>query len=141
MPTRELKRIIIHCAATPNGKEFHAADIDRWHKERGWTRIGYHFVIPLNGLVEYGRALSEIGAHASGHNRDSVGICLIGTDRFTIEQWDSLKNLVADLKVRHKTIEAVMGHRDLPGVTKSCPGFEVKDWLTCGMSPLPAHVL
>ena len=75
---RKIDEIIIHCAATPEGKAFTVADIDAWHKKRGFKCIGYHFVIYLDGSVHEGRALEEAGAHCLGHNANSIGICYIG---------------------------------------------------------------
>lgn len=102
---RAIDLIVIHCAATPNGRRFTAADIDAWHYARGFRRqlafrqrqemnlaaIGYHYVLYVNGAVAAGRHLDEIGAHAKGHNTRSIGVCLIGTDRFTLDQWTSLE--------------------------------------------------
>jgi N-acetylmuramoyl-L-alanine amidase len=136
---RLIDTIIVHCAATPNGKEFHAADIDRWHKERGFRKIGYHWVIDLDGTVHAGRQESEIGAHAEGHNADSIGICLIGTDKFTPAQWGALKSLVDEIKGCYPTAKSVIGHRDIPGVHKECPGFSVAFWLIKG--PEREHIL
>lgn len=135
------KYITIHCAATPNGKEFDIADIDAWHKQRGFARnpawinrsrnhltsVGYHYVIKLNGEVQQGRETDETGAHVQGHNANNIGICMIGTDKFTRQQWDALKLLVADL-MQFYPIVGVMGHRDWPNVKKSCPGFDVASW-------------
>lgn len=160
----QINEIIIHCAATPNGKWFTAFDIDKWHRERGFTRdarlsqfsphkhIGYHFVIGSKGGVEIGRTLHEIGAHCKGHNLRSIGICLIGTDKFSAAQWDSLKALVLAL---HKQFPAshVLGHRDTSPDTngddkvtqnewiKTCPGFDVYTWLRGEMQPLTQHLL
>ncbi len=125
---REINRIIIHCADTPNGREFHASDIDRWHKERGFRCIGYHYVVALDGAVEPGRPVGEIGAHCKGYNHDSIGICLIGRDAFTRAQWDALDRLLADLGLRWPEA-TVHGHREF-NPRKSCPGFEVSHWLT-----------
>lgn len=75
---RKIKEIILHCAATPEGKEFYASDIDRWHKERGFLKIGYHYVIDLDGTIEKGRPEPEVGAHCTNHNKYSIGICTIG---------------------------------------------------------------
>ena len=76
---RELKRIIIHCTATPEGKHFDVATIRRWHvKDRGWKDIGYHYVIYLDGSVHEGRPVEQAGAHTSGHNADSIGIVYVG---------------------------------------------------------------
>lgn len=159
--TRQIKSIIIHCAATPNGKHFSVNDIDRWHHERGFKRsaefkqrqnsdlaaIGYHFVIYTNGAVATGRHLDEVGAHAQGYNSKSLGICLIGTNQFTLEQWASLRDNVRKLQEHVMLLQGdnsppiVLGHRDLPNVKKECPGFSVTNWLGNDMQPLSAHVL
>ena len=136
---RHIEQIILHCAATPNGKAFSAKDIDKWHKEQGWTKIGYHFVIKIDGSVDEGRRVSEVGAHAVGFNLDSIGICLIGTDKFTQAQWDALKVLVTWLKAQYPEAE-IVGHRDLPNVKKECPGFSVKEWQV-EMEPSKDHIL
>jgi len=125
---RDIKKIIIHCADTPNGRETHASDIDRWHKERGWRCIGYHFVIALDGAVENGRPVSEEGAHCYGHNADSIGICMIGCDRFTAAQWASLYHLIANLMSQFPDA-SVHGHYEFSRA-KSCPNFDVHTWLT-----------
>jgi N-acetylmuramoyl-L-alanine amidase len=135
---RQINKIVIHCAATPNFQHFTTADIDKWHKQRGFFRqnpvgnpalksIGYHFVIYLDGSVHPGRDISEIGAHAAGANANSIGICMIGTDDFTVGQWDALKTLVRKLRKEHGPA-SVIGHRDIPGVKKTCPGFDVAKW-------------
>ncbi|NVN89605.1 MAG: N-acetylmuramoyl-L-alanine amidase [Desulfuromonadales bacterium] len=100
--TRQIDTIVIHCSDSPNGRNDKAKDIDLWHRQRGrsrtdfWrlkkgfnpdlTSIGYHFVIDLCGMVETGRPPDETGAHVKDHNSTSIGICLIGKDRFTPEQ-------------------------------------------------------
>ena len=136
---RKINEIIIHCAATPNGKEFTVYDIDRWHAERGFHRtnkyftpdlkaIGYHLVIYIDGTVHAGRDIAEIGAHCEGHNSGSIGICLIGTDEFSPAQWEALADVIR--KMREQYPEAIIrGHRDVPGVHKECPGFDVATWL------------
>jgi N-acetylmuramoyl-L-alanine amidase len=76
---RDLKRIILHCTATPEGKHFDVDTIRRWHvKDRGWKDIGYHYVIYLDGSVHEGRPVDQVGAHTSGHNKDSIGIVYVG---------------------------------------------------------------
>ena len=139
---REIKAIVIHCSASPNGRWTAAPDIDRWHDERGFERleswrekfnpdykaIGYHYIIYTNGAIATGRHQDEIGAHAGGYNKHTLGVCLIGTDKFTAEQWQALDELVAKLRERHPGAK-VLGHRDLPDVHKLCPGFDVAAWL------------
>lgn len=121
-----ITKIVIHCAATPNGKwlgkrvDSPAQIIDNWHRLRGFKRrrwqyrrfnphlkhIGYHFVIGLDGRVATGRNVGEQGAHVRGHNKNSIGICLIGTDAFTVEQWKALHELVERLSKDYpKTIQ------------------------------------
>jgi hypothetical protein len=103
-PLRWINQIVIHCSATPNGRWFSPLDIDFWHRSRGLRRaeamrvrmnpdlqaIGYHFIILTNGAPATGRHIEEPGAHTYGHNRRSIGTCLIGTDKFTAAQWYTL---------------------------------------------------
>lgn len=114
-----------------------AAEIDRWHRGKGWQCIGYNYVIRRNGTIEEGREEDRIGAHVQIYNAVSIGICMVGgvaadgktpEDNFTTEQFASLKSLVARLKTKYQNA-VVQGHRDFPGVTKACPSFSVKDWL------------
>lgn len=131
--------IAIHCSATPNGRPHTAEDIHRWHLDRGWDGIGYHYVIELDGTRRTGRPEYWTGAHAGGHNRGSIGICLIGTDWFTLEQQAALADLLDDLRQRYPDA-IIRGHRDLSPDrnndgritadewTKTCPGFDARDW-------------
>lgn len=128
---RTIHEIIIHCSATREGLDFRAADIDRWHRERGWHSIGYHYVIDLDGTIEKGRALSDIGAHCSGHNAHSIGICYIGgldengnpADTRTPAQRTALLRLIHELKEQFPEAR-VYGHRDFSA--KSCPCFNAR---------------
>lgn len=154
-----IRTMIVHCAASPNGKALTrngmtaAQVIDEWHRARGFERawrartdwnpglrsIGYHWVIDCDGTVYSGRGLDEVGAHAAGHNTGSLGVCLVGTDKFTPAQWAALRGLVE--KARHNWPNLqVLGHRDLPNVAKSCPGFDVAAWETGGREPLKGHI-
>lgn len=129
--------LVVHCAATKPSADIGAADIDRWHRKQGWACIGYHFVIRRDGTVEEGRELDVIGAHVSGHNENSVGICLAGgvsekdvnvaENNFTPAQFASLKKLLADLRAKYPKA-VIQGHRDFPGVAKACPSFDAKGW-------------
>src|SRR5688572_3246568 len=129
--------IVIHCSASANGDgRVGRHTIDGWHRARGWRKIGYHYVIEVDGTVEIGRELEEIGAHVEGFNSRTIGICMVGTDKFTPHQWSSLATLVKDLNQRFPAA-TVMGHRDYSpdkdgdGVVekwewlKICPGFDV----------------
>lgn len=129
---RKIERIIIHCSATPEGRDFTTADIDRWHRERGFNGIGYHYVIYRDGSVHPGRSEDREGAHCSGQNRDSIGICYIGglagdgktpKDTRTPAQRDALRGLVRQLKDRYPGV-TVHGHREF--ASKACPCFDVR---------------
>ena len=80
---REIRKLIIHCSDTPDQNDYTAADIDRWHKENGWEKIGYQWVIMKLGELQQGRLDKEVGAHCKGHNIDSIGICVIMRDEIT----------------------------------------------------------
>lgn len=152
---RAVDQIVIHCSATKNGDAGVTwRDLDRMHRERGWKRIGYHFVVEVDGQISEGRNVEEIGAHVEGSNARSIGICMVGTDRFAPAQWAALRELVTDLQKRYPGA-SVWGHRDYSpdkdgdGVIgprdwfKKCPGFAVDAWRLSGMDPQwnLAHVL
>jgi len=104
------------------------------HRMRGWEDIGYHFVIG-NGLFAQpgtlivGRPEEYMGAHAHGYNRNSLGICLIGNfDRSIPDpaQWKAAIDLLAQKSVEYDVdLDHVIGHREIPGAGKSCPGFRI----------------
>ena len=128
---RIIKEIIIHCSATKEDKDYTVADIDRWHRARGFRKIGYHFVIYRNGDIHVGRSLSEIGAHCKGHNAISIGICYIGglskdgkpKDTRTPEQKAALQSLIDQLKEEFPEA-TIHGHNEFSA--KACPCFDVK---------------
>jgi N-acetylmuramoyl-L-alanine amidase len=120
-----IDKIVIHCSDSPHRNDS-AKDIHAWHVERGWSGIGYHYVIDQYGDIEAGRPEYWVGAHVNGHNLHSIGICMIGVKHFTDAQWSALTSLIRDLKQRHNS-PAIMGHRDLD-LKKSCPNFDVKKW-------------
>jgi hypothetical protein len=142
--------IIIHCSATPPSEDLSVHDIRdlhagpkgsyiRWAGKMvecfGWRDVGYHHVITRSGKLEMGRPTLTVGAHAKGYNSNSVGICLVGgvniagepDCNFTRAQWQQLEKLVYSCKVMYREAQ-VIGHRDLPGVTKACPSFDVVSW-------------
>ena len=124
---RNINKIIIHCADTPAGRYFDVDDIRRWHIHRGFSDIGYHFVILLDGTIQLGRPLHKVGAHTRGHNLDSIGICYIGGKNFdtrTHEQKESLILLIKTVK-RMFNNPKVHGHRDF--ANKLCPSFDAKE--------------
>lgn len=194
---RDINLIVIHCSATKNGEslfrgrlgepdfqtpveridEMHRTRPDPFFRNEHWrkrfngsfTSIGYHFVIYVSGMVATGRHLDEVPSQAAGFNARAIGICLIGTDRFTPSQWNSLAELVRKLceqreirlaaprrvEVQGKTqvFAGVCGHRDLSpdqnknGViepfefAKTCPGFDVATWLANDLHPEGRHIL
>ena len=127
-------KIIIHCAATSPSMDIGAMEIERWHRQRGFQCIGYHFVIRRDGTLEYGREVDEVGAHVTGNNSDSIGICLVGgvkeSDKktpeknFTQAQYDTLMMLVDDLKTSYPDAK-VYGHNEF--ASKACPCFDVRE--------------
>jgi N-acetylmuramoyl-L-alanine amidase len=112
---RNIDKIVVHCSATQEGRHLDAAEINRWHLKRGWKGIGYHYVVLLDGTIEYGRSIYEPGAHVKGMNKNSIGICYIGgveeergdngkwiaKDTRTPEQKESLLLLLKTLKKMH----------------------------------------
>ena len=126
----ETDTIVIHCADTPDDRDVDMAEIRRWHvEERGWSDIGYHFVIRRNGLVEAGRDVKLQGAHARQVNRKSVGICMGGRKDFDPRQFDSLKDTVMLLLKLYPGCK-VIGHCDVEPKKPACPGFDVNKWFT-----------
>ena len=153
MRREDIDAIVIHCSATRAGQDVRAADIDKWHKERGFAMIGYNYVIDLDGTVEVGRPLSRDGAHCNtagtsgrSYNRHSIGICYVGgldkngkpADTRTPEQKRALRDLVYKLMDAYPNIVEVIGHRDAsPDRNKDgritpnewvkvCPCFDVR---------------
>lgn len=145
--------IVIHCSATRAGQDIHASDIDKWHKERGFAMIGYHYVIALDGTIEVGRPMPRDGAHCNtagtsgvSYNKHSVGICYIGgldasgkaADTRTPAQKKAMTELVYRLMMEYPSIVEVIGHRDAsPDANgdgtinpdewiKMCPCFDVR---------------
>lgn len=134
---RKINKIIVHCSATRPSQDIGAAEIDSWHRKEGYDRIGYHYVIRRDGTLEEGRNVEKAGAHAYGHNAHSIGICLVGgvddnmrpQDNFAPLQYMTLQECVDDLQRDYDVNDAdIIGHRDLPGVAKDCPCFDVRAW-------------
>lgn len=130
--------IAVHCSATSEKQDIGAADIDKWHRAKGWQCIGYHYVIRRNGKIEEGRDKDAVGAHVSDWNDCSVGICMVGgvdadninkaENNFTEEQFESLHELLLEMQLYYPDAK-IQGHRDFPKVAKACPSFDVSEWL------------
>ncbi len=139
---RYVDELIIHCSATPEGKDYTVDDIRSWHKQQGWSDIGYHYVIYRDGTIHNGRDVDLVGAHCSknGHNQHSIGICYIGgvenkegipahlqkaKDTRTELQKVSLMSLLMELKKLYPKAK-IWGHRDFDS-GKECPSFDAKN--------------
>lgn len=126
---RYIDLLVIHCSATPEGRDYTVADITRWHRERGFQTIGYHYVIYRDGTLCPGRPEECIGAHVTNHNRNSIGICYIGgldafghpKDTRTTAQKRMLHELLVELKKCYPHAK-IQGHHDL-NPQKACPCF------------------
>lgn len=127
---RTINEIIVHCTATPAGRRVTVAEIDRWHRARGFRCIGYHYVVDIDGTITEGRPLHEAGAHCRGHNARSIGIAYAGgldaatlrpADTRTPMQRQAMYQLIKDLKRRYPGA-TVHGHREF--AAKACPCFD-----------------
>jgi N-acetylmuramoyl-L-alanine amidase len=135
---RPLDKIILHCSATPEGKHFEVETIRKWHLQRGWKDIGYHFVIYLDGSVHEGRPIEQVGAHTQGQNTGSIGVCYIGgvakdaktaKDTLNEAQEIAIVNLIHALREEYGNL-TLHGHNEF--APKACPSFKVYekfDWL------------
>jgi len=127
--------IVIHCTQTPDTMDIGANEIKKWHKNRGFDTIGYHFVIRRDGHVEKGRSINAVGAHAVAVNGTSIGVALVGggtkdmgwENNFTEIQFESLKELLEKLMSDFR-IKKVIGHYQVDD-KKECPSFDVPKWL------------
>ena len=140
---RRLESIFIHCTATrpewwaDRRSSEKAAECKRWHLDRNFSDVGYHYFVDRDGTVTEGRAIEKTGAHARGHNTGSVGIALWGghggdqddkfEDHFTPEQDRALRKLISSLRMEYPSITKVRGHNEVSA--KMCPCFEVSQWL------------
>ena len=133
----ETKFIVIHCSQTRPSQNIGAKEIDRWHREQGWLKIGYGTVIKRDGTIEQGRGDDDVQAAVKGYNHTSFNLCLIGgakednwkeeEDNFTGEQWESLKTELTRLIKKYPDAR-IVGHRELDD-KKFCPSFDVRDYL------------
>ena len=136
---RKINKIIIHCSATREGRNYDVEEIRRWHLKRGWSDIGYHYLIHLDGKIEEGRPIERMGAHTTGQNRNSIGICYVGgveatrnskgkftpKDTRTLEQKNSLIKLMHELIYKYNKDMTIHGHNEY--ANKACPSFNVQE--------------
>jgi hypothetical protein len=151
----DINTIVLHCSDTPNGRAHSVEDIDLWHGQRNPSfkrnlsidphhnpelkHIGYHYVITLDGRIYSGRPLTETGAHVSGHNANTVGVCLIGRDQFTLEQFEAINKVTSLIEsMTNKTLK-IKGHNEY-SKSKTCPGFNVQEFLHNGYYPAAKNI-
>lgn len=127
---RTINEIIVHCTATRRNQPVTVEDVRRWHKEKGWADIGYHYLVYLNGEIHKGRPEDVAGAHCAGHNAHSIGVCYVGgldllgrdpEDTRTEQQKTALDSLLRQLKTKYPEAR-ICGHRDF--ANKACPSFD-----------------
>ena len=153
---RQLNEIIIHCTATrpdwwaSRSTKAKVNEVRRWHVEdRGWSDVGYHYLIDRDGTVMEGRPLEKTGAHTKGRNKGSVGISLFGgfggaaddqfDDNFTVEQEVALRQLIGKLQEDYPSITKISGHSQY--APKACPCFSVPAWWTASGKKIEAAPL
>ena len=131
---RIINEIIVHCSATPEGKDYSVADIRKWHKQQGWSDIGYHYVVYRDGTIRDGRDVNISGAHCVNHNSHSIGVCYIGgvasdgktpKDTRTPSQRIALKQLLTELLMLYPNAR-IYGHHDFDK-GKACPSFDARN--------------
>lgn len=148
---RQIDMIVVHCTATrpewqsEQSTKAKVSEVKRWHKDRGWSDIGYHYLIDRDGTIADGRPVERAGAHAKGYNSNSIGIAIFGghggtandefEENFTDAQDRALRRLIAQLQMEFPNINQVVGHNDLPKVTKACPTFKVQRWIKQDKTP------
>lgn len=129
---RNINEIIVHCTATPDGRPVTIREITQWHKQRGFSTIGYHYVVMLDGTVCNGRNVDTVGAHCTNHNSHSIGVCYVGgLDKVTKQPKDTrtpaqkyaLVTLLKKLKALYPKAK-IYGHRDFS--SKACPCFDAR---------------
>ena len=133
---RQTPLLVIHTSATPPSMNIGVVEIRAWHLDRGWSDIGYHWVLRRSGKLEEGRPVTRVGAHARGFNRYSLALCLVGgvdrhhqpANNFTKAQLRRLRTFIPQVRERYQVV-TICGHRDLPKVKKACPCFDVIPWV------------
>jgi N-acetyl-anhydromuramyl-L-alanine amidase AmpD len=128
---RDINKIIVHCTATPEGRDVSVDTIRQWHLDRGWSDIGYHYIIDLKGNLHEGRPIERQGAHVRGYNKGSIGITYVGgvdskmkpKDTRTENQKGRLEALIMDLMDSYPN-STLHGHNEFS--SKACPSFDVQ---------------
>jgi N-acetylmuramoyl-L-alanine amidase len=131
--THTPKRIVIHCSDTPNGKRVRVEALREQHKKRGFSDIGYHILINPDGQVDHTRPFNEVGEHVGGNNTGSIGICLVGTDKYTKAQWDALRYQLDGLLMTYSIDKTqIFCHYQFDSAIKqgkTCPNISINNLL------------
>ena len=125
--SKDITLLVVHCSDTNDRKNLTAIDIHKLHLDFGWDGIGYHKIINRCGKIENGRPEYWIGAHVKGKNDISLGVCLIGRNKFTTEQFISLEKVLKEWKFLYPKAK-IVGHNDTGNTQKTCPNFDVISW-------------
>lgn len=135
---RNITEVYIHCTDTYPEMSTRVADVDAWHKARGWDGIGYHYLIDRDGVIETGRPVDKIGAHVRGHNSASIGVAMVGgkahgglpAANFNRSQYTALAILIDRIKFAHPNLNDCdfKGHYEADG-NKTCPNFDVRAYM------------
>jgi murein L,D-transpeptidase YcbB/YkuD len=125
-PVRAVSRVFIHCSASNNPAHDNVATMRRWHKQKGWSDVGYHFFIRKDGMLEEGRSLERTPAAQANHNTGTIAICCHGLDKakFTEAQFDTLRTLCGDIDIAYGGEVTFHGHCEVSA--KSCPVFDYR---------------
>ncbi len=137
LEAENIEHLVVHCSDSPDDQDMSLRDIHAMHQGFGWHGVGYHRVIRRDGSLEYGRPDCWIGAHVYGHNEISLGVCLIGRQNFTEQQFATLERVLRDWLVTYPAA-TICGHRDFAYTEKTCPNFDVAEW--CQKRQLPLSV-
>lgn len=131
--SRKINKIILHCSATREGQDISVDTIRKWHVDgRGWSDIGYHYIVSIDGQIEEGRPIDRSGAHTKGKNKSSIGCCYIGgvesdgrtpKDTRNAEQLIAIANLLDALMEMYPDA-TLHGHNEFSN--KACPSFDVQ---------------
>ena len=125
--SENIKLLVVHCSDTADSENIDAVDIHKMHLSFGWDGIGYHKIILRSGKIENGRPEYWVGAHVKGKNNISLGVCLIGRNKFTKNQFKSLERTLRKWKVQYPKA-LIVGHYNTGHTKKTCPNFNVIDW-------------
>ncbi len=123
-PQRKVNRVFIHCSASDNPDHDDISVIEKWHKERRFAGVGYHYFITKNGDVQIGRELERSPAAQRGHNKGTIAICLHGLKDFTEDQFDALAELCSRIDAAYRHDITFHGHCEVS--SKTCPVFDYK---------------